>query len=274
MFKATNFSRCICVPNWSDLNKKFEDRRSMLPVWDGSFDRGLIYTAEFTAVFLGSYTGGGGSWDCWILEDEIYSYRGRGPIFKVDTVVSPTNLVVEVVVPRDGFKASWDDLTEGETIEITGKDFHHFERIPYRPVPPKWKTTNLKIRGTRDELLINLSEGGCDLGAVAVSESGRKSVCVEKVIDPHNKNPNEYRWFTVGEKISIQTQNYGPASLRFVQVDEDLGTFIFEVIRVSKILNLPTKQLTIGQKLVFALPGLIDLVGKDINDRTVAESLV
>jgi len=273
MSKPTYFSQIIHVPNWQELNQTFEKRWSQLPSDDSSFRRGFIYAEEFTAVFLGWYTGGGGSWDSWIMEDEIYCYRGRGPIFRVDTVISEKNLIVEVLSPRNGFKASWDDLTEGEVVEITGNDFHHFERVAYRPPLPKWKTTEISI-DTRDELLIELSEKGqCELGTFAVDERGRNAVCVKKVIDPQNKIPSEYRWFIEGQRIPIETQNFGRASITLVQIDEISDTFTFEVTKVSTLLNRPTKNLVLGQKLVFSFSGLIDLDRENIDDRLISESL-
>lgn len=273
MTEMSNFFKVIHVDNWEKLNQSFEDKCSQLPRIDGSFDRGFIYEGTFTAVFLGSYTRGGGSWDSWILENEIYSFRDRGPVFRVDKVISDINLIVEVVVPRNGFKVSWDDLESGEIVEITGRDFHHFKRVAYRAPLPKWKTTDLVIRGTRDELLINLSEQGCEVGTVALTESGQTSVCVKKVIDPQNKRPDEYHWFNVGSKMSLQTEDYGPATLTLVQVDKGSDSFVFEVTKVSTILNLPTKNLRIGQKLVLSFSGLLALIGKDIDDQGVAESL-
>jgi hypothetical protein len=273
MSTSTNFSRFICVPDWEELNKKFEDRRSQLPVWDGSFDRGFRHTDGFTAVFMGSYTGGGGSWDSWIFEDEIYSYRGRGPIFKVETVVSPTNLIVEVVVTRNGFKASWDHLTEGEVIEITGKDFHHFERISYRPPLPKWKTTNLKICGTRDEALIELSEKGCVEGEIWSTVDGVKSVCIRRLMDQNHENSIGYHWITVGAETSIKSDQYGPATLTLIGIDEESNMFIFEVSKVSTILNIPTKNLEIGQRLSLSFQNLVMLLDKELDDDLIAGCL-
>lgn len=273
MPKETYFSKVIHAPDWEELNQSFDRKYSCLPLVDRSFGRGFIYKEQFTAVFLGSYSGGGGSWDSWILENEIYVFRDRGPVFRVDKVVSATNLIVEVISTRKGFKSSWDDLEVGESVEIIGKDFHHFQRVPYQPPLPNWKTTEISI-DTRDELLIALSEKGqCELGTVAATERGRTAVCVKKVIDPQNKIPAEYRWFIEGQRIPIETQNFGRASITLVQIDEISDTFTFEVTKVSTLLNRPTKNLVLGQKLVFSFSGLIDLDRENIDDRLISESL-